>query len=143
MKMEEIAQHCVKYVWNYVGTPYRWGGDDFSGFDCSGLAVEMLKAGGLMTETEDATAQMLFDSLKGFETGQPITGCLVFFGKSRHKITHVGICIDSYLMIEAGGGNSKTGTITDAIRQNAFVKVRPIRRRKDVVAYCDPFLQET
>lgn len=142
MKMEEIAQHAIKYIWSFVGTPYRWGGDDFSSWDCSGLAVEMLKCGGLMAEPDDATAQMLFDSFQGFEIGKPIHGALAFFGKTRTKIVHVGICIDEYLMIEAGGGGSKTLTVSDAIRQNAFVKVRPIRRRKDVVGFCDPFLQE-
>jgi len=141
MKMEEIAQHAIKYIWSFVGTPYRWAGDDFSGWDCSGLCVEMLKAGGILTEQEDKTAQQLFDSFQGYELGKPIHGVLVFYGKSRTKITHVGICIDNYLMIEAGGGGSKTLTTSDAIRQNAFVRVRPIRRRKDVVAFCDPFLQ--
>ena len=32
----------------YLGTPYVWGGDDPSGFDCSGFVIECLKSAGLL-----------------------------------------------------------------------------------------------
>jgi len=45
-------------------------------------------------------------------------------------------------MIEAGGGGSKTITKADAIRDNAFIKIRPIYSRKFLWGFVDPFLGE-
>jgi len=39
MDRREIA---AKIAWHYLGTPYVWGGDDFSGFDCSGYVIEIM-----------------------------------------------------------------------------------------------------
>jgi hypothetical protein len=65
-------------------------------------------------------------------------GALVFFGKEISKITHVGFALDHNVMIEAGGGDSKTVNPTVAAEQNAFVKIRPILSRTDLVAMVRP-----
>ena len=43
--------------------------------------------------------------------------------------------------IGASGGGSKTITVQDAIRHNAFIKPRPWRSRKYVKGFVDPFDQ--
>ena len=48
---------------SYRGTPYVWGGDDPSGFDCSGFVLECLKSVGLLPERADLTADRLMKSL--------------------------------------------------------------------------------
>ena len=43
--------------------------------------------------------------------------------------------VDEFLeMIEAGGGGSRVTDLENAIKYNAFVRVRPIARRSDLVA---------
>ena len=44
-----MSQKAVlDYAYSFLGTPYRWGGDDpLTGIDCSGLALEVLKAAGI------------------------------------------------------------------------------------------------
>lgn len=125
-----------EYALSFLLKPYRWAGDDFSGIDCSGLVQEILMAAGI-DPVGDQTAQTLFNYFmdpKNGKTGEPQLGALAFYGESHMKITHVAFCMSSFLMIEAGGGGSKVNTVQDAIATNAFVRIRPILRRKDLIA---------
>jgi len=139
-----MSQKAVlDYAYSFLGTPYRWGGDDpLTGIDCSGLALEVLKAAGIYRGSFDTTAQGLYSDLlqKGFaeETKQPDVLCLAFYGKSDKEITHVGICVSPTHMIEAGGGGSKVIDIKSASDANAFVRIRPIDSRSDIVAILKP-----
>lgn len=125
----------MDYAWTFMGLPYRWGGDDpINGYDCSGLVIEIFQSVGLLAHTYDNTAQGLYSDLSptSEKLATPAAGALAFFGSSR--ITHVGLCIDEKLMIEAGGGNSTTVSSEAAARQNAFVRIRPVSFRKDLKA---------
>ena len=131
-----------------LGKPYIWGGDDtIKGFDCSGLAQEVLASIGLDPKG-DQTANALCEHFKhpangvmhidnGIVKGYLEFGTLLFFGNT-NRITHVAIAIDQTLMYEAGGGGSKTRTIEDAIAQNAYIRIRPIARRKDLIYAITP-----
>lgn len=128
------------YALSMLGNFYRWGGDDPSGFDCSGLVQELLKAaGGHPNQKQDYTAQGLFDhfdKLGGW--GVFKFGSLVWYGKTVTSITHVAFMMDDRFVITASGGGSKTLTVQDAIRDNAFIKIRPVDYRKDRVAVIWP-----
>lgn len=134
------------YAMSMVGQPYRWGGDDtIGGFDCSGLVVELLQSCGKLLNSVDLNAQGLYNHFLLLPIGIPLIpklGCLAFYGKSSSAITHVGFCLDQSLMLNAGGGSSKTITREDAEKQNAFVKIRPIRYRLDLLEIFDPFFTE-
>lgn len=133
----------VSYLERFIGLPYLWGGDDpMAGFDCSGLVVEGLKAVGIVSNASDWTAHDLFTLFVSKIVTEPSRGCLVFFGKDG-TVRHVGVCVDGRRMIESGGGGSRTQTLQDAMSQNAFVRVRPINMRGDLVAIADPFWVKT
>lgn len=127
------------YAMSFVGQPYRWGGDDpIHGYDCSGLVQEILESCGVDPKG-DQTAQGLYDYFeKRGHWNRIMLGALAFFGKDAKHITHVGFCLDPYRMIEAGGGGSKTKTREDAAKSNAYVRVRPLDSRKDLVAIIRP-----
>jgi len=134
--MEFVKQYALSFLLKN----YKFGGDDFSGIDCSGLVQEILMAAGI-DPVGDQTAQTLFNYFidpKNGTSGEPRLGSLAFYGESHLKISHIAWCLTSYLMIEAGGGTSKTNTVQDAIDKNAFVRVRPIHRRKDLIAIINP-----
>lgn len=123
---------------SHLGTFYKWGGDDPSGFDCSGLCIEILKSVGLFPRTQDTTAQGLFNKYRSAETAVPFEGCLVLYQNKARKIIHVEYCLDSEFTIGASGGGSRTKTEADAIRDNAYIKIRPINERRGPI-YVNPF----
>ncbi len=111
-----------------------------SGYDCSGLAQEFLKAFGSHPEYKiDHTAQMLHNhfSKDGRENFFDV-GALAFYGPSKTAINHVAILINDNFIVEAGGGGSRTNSVQDAMAQDAFVRIRPLRFRKDLVSVWMP-----
>jgi len=137
MTLRDVA---LKIAWAYLGTPYIWGGDDPDGFDCSGLIVEILKSAGLLERGSDLTAHELWHMFQTDDVDGPYEGCLVFWwNKTKTRIRHVEMCVSRHLAIGASGGGSRTLTRKDAMKQNAFIKVRPINSRAGVAGYVDPF----
>ncbi len=122
-----------KYAHAFIGLRYSFGGDDpLSGFDCSGLVCELLRAAGILPYKFRTNAQGLFTLLKPSAMAcTPQLGAIAFFGKTPNTITHVAFCLDDTTMVEAGGGDSNTQSEEVASAQNAFVRMRPTRFRKD------------
>jgi hypothetical protein len=56
------------------------------------------------------------------------------------SIIHVEIMIDDFHTVGASGGGSATLTINDAIRANAYTKMRPLEYRGKHYLVVDPFL---
>lgn len=125
------AKILYDYAMRHVGLPYRWGGDDpLDGYDCSGFVIELLQSVGVFPHGKDATAHDLFNLCR--PTSGASFGALCFYG-SQKKITHVGFCLDANSMLEAGGGDSRTISIENATKQNAYIRIRPISFRRDLV----------
>lgn len=128
---------ALNYATTLMGVPYIWGGNHpKEGYDCSGFVQEVLAAVGL-DPSGDQTAQTLYDHFN--DNGavtllKPDKGAILFFGMDLKHITHIAIALDDEHMFEAGGGGSKTITLKDAVRASAFVRCRPIKNRKDLVA---------
>lgn len=124
------------YCLRLIGLPYVWGGDDpLRGFDCSGLVNEILEAFGAHPKSgTDLTAQGLYDALsKVGQYNSTNIGACAFYGKTYSQITHCGLLVYPDIIIEAGSGTSNTKTVQDAIEQNAYVRFRPLNRRKDLI----------
>ena len=132
---------AIKIAFEFLGRPYVWGGDDpIQGFDCSGLVVEILKSVGILSRVGDWTADGLYHQFEDKIVDIASEGCLVFWFDENKKAKHVEICINNELSIGASGGGSKTKNLADAIRQNAYIKVRPYGAKIGRLAFVDPFL---
>lgn len=135
MRTQDILR---SYAMSWLLRPYRWGGDDFLGVDCSGLCLELLRAAGMWDQT-DTTAQGLYQHFSRHYANVALGfGALHFYGQSTHAIIHVAFGLDTHLVIEAGSGNSKTVNVQKAAEQNAWVRIRPIDHRPDRVASFTP-----
>lgn len=142
-RLSDLRDLAVEYLKKWIGHFYLWGGDDPSGFDCSGLIVEVLKAVGMIGHKVDFTADQLFRIFEKNKQTIKQEGCLVFwFDSIRSRAIHVEMMIDEFHTIGASGGGSKTITIQDAIKHNAFVKMRPIIYRGSNYVICDPFAKK-
>ncbi|MCP3681240.1 MAG: C40 family peptidase [bacterium] len=139
--LESDREIACGYALQFAGTWYSWGGDDPTGFDCSGFAVEFLKAAGKIKRNADFTAESLYNMFQPVMT--PTRGCLVFYENIHKKIVHVEIMLNERIAIGASGGGSKTLTKADAIRDNAFIKIRDHRSRDKIAGYVDPFYVRT
>ncbi len=132
----------TKYAMCYVGKFYKWGG---SGplFDCSGFTLELLKMNGFIGRGLDYTAQGQWDLFVKKRTNKVAEGCIVcYYINKTQRVGHIEYCINDKLSIGASGGGSKTLTEADAIRDNAFIKIRPIKRNRKIAGYFNPFLRE-
>jgi len=134
---------ALKYLWHWLGTQYSYGGDDFSSMDCSGMVIEVLQSVGILPHKFDERAQDLYirykDNLAEGDKIRP--GDLVFWFESG-RARHVMMLYKHGYVIGACGGGKRTKTTKDAIRDNAFVKLRPIGYDGDGYKICDPFGDE-
>ena len=140
--MNSIKHIMREYMLAFIGTWYSWAGNSPDGFDCSGFVVEVLKAVGLIKRGRwvDYTAQGLHDMFIDCKVSGPSFGCLaLYWSRTGHRVVHVEICLDSALTLGASGGGSRTKTKEDAVRDNAFIKVRPINYGRGAVTFVDPF----
>ena len=142
MKFRDLRE-VAWYLWDAQrDRPYLWGGDDpMAGFDCSGLVIEPLKAVGILPKIGDWTAEGLAVYFKPKETQKPKPGCLLFYNRN-HRIGHVvvvwAIVQGRILGLSAGGGGRHIKTVEDAVKYNAYIKVRPAL--PGWVKMVDPFI---
>ncbi|MGW8301312.1 MAG: C40 family peptidase [Desulfobacterales bacterium] len=139
MTDQEKRELMIAYAKFFVGNWYRWGGDDPSGFDCSGFVIEVYKAVGFLPRNGDWTAKALSHKFNRIKREEVEAGDLVFWQSSTGWVCHVEMCLNKKLSIGASGGGSKTLTIEDAVKQNAFIKIRPIDSRSGIWGFTSPF----
>ena len=76
----------ARYALEFSGTPYLWGGNTPSGFDCSGFVQYVYAAYGIGLPR---TADMQF--AVGRSVAEPAPGDLLFFQTYAYGASHVAI----------------------------------------------------
>jgi D-gamma-glutamyl-meso-diaminopimelic acid endopeptidase CwlS len=135
--MDQRIEIAREVAMSYIGTYYKWGGDDPSGFDCSGFVIEVLKSVGVFPRKGDSTAAGLYERYSR-ASGEDL-GNLIFYGI--RVVTHVEFCLGRGLAIGASGGGSRCTNDAMAIQLNAYIKIRPIKSRTGIIGYSNPFIR--
>jgi hypothetical protein len=96
---ERLAETGLRFM----GIPYLWGGTTPNGFDCSGLVQRIYRLNGLLLP-RDSDQQAEFGVEIPMEgPGNLVPGHLLFFGRSRASITHVGLVLPDRTVLHAYG----------------------------------------
>lgn len=124
-------------VYSYINVPYKWGGNNYDGLDCSGLVLKSLNDVGVTLV--DMTSQDIYywaTKKKQFQSCEPNADCVLFFGRNTSNITHIGIAISENFYIEAGGSDRRSLSMTkkQLADRDARVRMKPIKYRSDLVA---------
>ena len=112
--------NVIHYAYEFMGIPYKWGGTDENGFDCSGFTrhVFLYKGIELPRVSEDQ-----YNYAKKINKKRAYMGDLVFFSEG-NGISHVGILVnkvnESKKMIHSS--SSKGISVVDIEASNYWSK---------------------
>ncbi len=109
----DIKKEIIDKGSQLIGSPYRTGGANPSGFDCSGLVNYLYKP---HVPSLPRTASQLSRYGTTINKGDLSAGDLVFYatGVDKNEITHVGIYIGQNTLIQAvSAGPSRGVVLTD------------------------------
>lgn len=88
--MPEMASPLlVKTVYDWLGTPYKYGGNDKKGVDCSGLICNIFPLV-YKLQVPRVTSQ-LYKEVKNISSQNLQEGDLVFFRINTREVGHAGI----------------------------------------------------
>ncbi|KLD74518.1 C40 family peptidase [Xanthomonas hyacinthi] len=122
------VQSVLKRAMALLGTPYRWGGEDTEGFDCSGLVGYVFRTA-LGIELPRVSREMAHEAnaelIKDRDALAP--GDLVFFGR-KGRVDHVGLYVGEgrFLHAPSRGKDVRVDTLTSGYWGEKFVQARRV-----------------
>lgn len=103
----------------WVGTPYKYGGEDMRGVDCSGLTRGIYRKV-YNTELHRSSYEQYKKDVKKISKGDLVSGDLVFFSTDKKgKVSHVGIYLKDGMFIHA---SSSKGVVVNDLSQSYYKK---------------------
>jgi len=114
---KELNKKLIFFVDNWYGVPYKWGGGEKSGVDCSHLVCRVYKdvynkkISGTAVELEKMSGHVKESKLK--------QGDFVFFKIESEKISHVGVYIANNRFLHA---SVKKGVIINSLEDKYYKK---------------------
>ena len=114
-----------------MGAPYRWGGTDNNGFDCSGLIQYSYEQHGLIlprVSRDQARTGMQVDR----DVRQLLPGDILGFSVERAGVTHVGLYVGDGMFIHSASDGVKLSSLTAADGDSRWWRDRWVSARRVV-----------
>lgn len=106
------AGRVIELGRGFVGVPYKWGGVDPNGWDCSGFVQEVFRLGGHQVPR---LADAQYEACARVDEPEP--GDLVFFNTDGSGVSHVGIYTGERQFLHA---SSSRGVVEDSLDDSYF-----------------------
>jgi hypothetical protein len=104
------ASGVAAYATKFIGTPYKWGGEDlYGGIDCSAFVKKMFGQIGVNLPRTAAEQALVGTPINRLEELQP-GDRLYFWEEKRHKIGHTGIYLGRGWFVHSSSGNHGVST---------------------------------
>ena len=122
-----IPAEAARVAKSLQGQPYRWGGEDPGGFDCSGLVHYAYQQAGASVPR---TARQQYESVRPLYVHQLAPGDLVFFTMPGKFLSHVGIYVGDKRFVHALNAQNPVmiSNLDDAYWQRRLVRAGALVR---------------
>jgi len=120
------AARAADHAYSMVGAPYRYGGVDPAGFDCSGLVNYSFRKIGIALPRDTYSLRKIGTEV---ELDELAKGDLLFFDQEGKKSSHVGIYLGDGRFVHApsSGGKVRADKLDLTYWRKHFNEARRIR----------------
>lgn len=106
-----ISLKLYLFIFDWIGKPYRFGGESKKGIDCSALARELYNR---VFETYiPRSSNQQYSYVNVIDKNEIQTGDLIFFKIKSKSITHVGVYIGDSKFIQASNEGVNIASLHD------------------------------
>ena len=105
---------------SYLGAPYRFGGLDSRGFDCSGLVYRSFRDA--LNISVPRTSERLYNWAMKIPSNELQPGDLIFFITTGSRISHVGIYTGGGRFIHSQSLGNLTGVMYSHLNEGNWLR---------------------
>lgn len=108
------------FVFDWIGKPYRFGGESKNGIDCSAFARELYTT--VMGEYLPRNSRQQFKYVQTIDAAELKTGDLVFFKIKTRDISHVGVYLSNNKFIQSSNSGVNVASLDNSYWKRYFYK---------------------
>ncbi|MCC7303569.1 MAG: C40 family peptidase [Bacteroidia bacterium] len=120
LQVEPVAIHdftLYKFTDHWIGVPYKYGGKDEGGIDCSGFVSRLQKE--VYGREVNGPSWSIADNCIRIQRSELREGDLVFFSIGSAKISHTGVYLQNNFFIHA---STSKGVMISSLTENYYMK---------------------
>lgn len=105
------------FIDEWYGTPYKYGGKNKSGIDCSNFSAQLYS--NVYHKTLSGSSSSIFKQCKSLSKNELREGDLVFFKIEKEEISHIGIYLQNNKFVHA---TTKKGVMINDLNEAYYKK---------------------